>query len=501
MIENTPMLNSLSRRSFLRYAATATCLATIGSQLMAAETTGRKPNVLFIYIDDLNDWVGYLRGHPQAQTPNIDRLAKRGVAFRSSLCPAPMCFPSRTATLTGRYPSATGMYGWNENFRMLPDIYQAPSLPQYFRENGWLTYGADKVFGLFTCPVTPNSNEDVPAAGQPPLSWTEFGPAGDNARLFADKVKFDKQAAGDGSFYPYGPAAEPDEKMGDYRTAAWIIQKLNAAPLDQPVFLVPGFRRPHAPFIVPQKWFDLYPLDQVQLPEIPANDLDDIGAYAKKNMGHPAERAWFEHWRAKGVEEHKRMVQAYLACVSFVDHCVGQLLDALDASPRKDNTYVVLIGDNGFNLGQKGIGGKWNLWHEGDQVPLIVAGPGLPAGKICEHPVDHVCLYPTLAELCGLPIPAHLDGVSLVPLLHQPDREWTRPALCTKDQGNHNLRTKDWSYIRYADGSEELYDRHKDPQEYTNLAGNPENKPVIEQLKKWLPATDAPPLPVKHRNQ
>ena len=287
----------------------------------------------------------------------------------------------------------------------------------------------------------------------------------------------------------WGAFPERDEEQADWKIASAAIAQLQSAPKEKPFLIAAGFRLPHVPCFASQKWFDLYPADTLRLPPVKENDRDDTPAFS-----------WFLHWKLpeprlsllKQQDEWRPLVRAYLASISFVDSQVGRVLDALRESGRESNTVVVLWSDHGWHLGEKGITGKNSLWERSTRVPLIFAGPGVVRGVKCTRPVELLDIYPTLAELCGLPKPAAVEGHSLMPQLKNSNaaREW--PAITTHNQGNHAVRSERWRYIHYADGSEELYDLQNDPNEWTNLAGDKKSASVISEHRRWLPKTDVP---------
>ncbi|MEY3897693.1 MAG: Choline-sulfatase, partial [Verrucomicrobiota bacterium] len=288
------------------------------------------------------------------------------------------------------------------------------------------------------------------------------------------------------------PLDNDDTGKGDYKVASWTIDQIKTAPKDQPFFISAGFFLPHVPLYATQKWFDLYPDDDSVLPKILENDRDDTPRFS-----------WYLHWklpepRLKWIKENhqwRNLVRSYLACTSFVDSQVGRLLTALDEAGVADNTIVVLWGDHGWHLGEKGITGKNTLWDRGTKVPLIFAGPGVKGGQRCLQPAELLDIYPTLIDLTGIPARTDLEGLNLTPQLKDAATRRERPAITSHNQGNHGIRSERWRYIHYADGSEELYDMVKDPNEWTNLAGDAELAAVIAEHKKWLPKTDVPPAP------
>ncbi len=453
---------------------TAVSLLAAGPWVAAED----RPNVLFISIDDLNDWVGCYRGHPQIQTPHIDRLAEQGVRFSNAHCQAPICNPSRVSMLLGKLPSTTGMYFLAPNFRTVPTTDTSQTLFQSMREAGYYATTRGKIFHG---PADPASFDHIEKS----RGW----------RRDQQKLRF--TLPGTHPLWDWGQVEVPDEEQLDYQTAAWAAAELpKLAAREQPFVLAVGFHLPHVPIYASAKWFDLYPLESIQLPETLSNDRDDVPEIAKLLTDNPTapRHAWMsEH------DEWRHAVRAYLAANSYVDYLVGMVLDGLVASGAADQTIIVLWSDHGFHLGEKQRWAKRSLWEETTRVPLIFAGPGIQAGAICDRPVGLLDVYPTLIELCQLAPRADLDGQSLQPLLKDPQLAWSRPALCTFGPGNHSLRSQRWRYTRYADGSEELYDHASDPHEWTNLAFTEElrqtHAPILAELRHWLPRTDAPLLP------
>jgi arylsulfatase A-like enzyme len=439
-----------------------------------------KTNVLFIAIDDLNDWVGPLGGHPQVKTPQLDALAARGTTFTNAHCQAPLCNPSRTSIMTGLRPSTTGVYALAPWFRTSPKLKDHLTLFQWFHDHGYTTMTAGKVFHDAYPPKADRKN------GGPEVDV--WGTAG--AFEPRPKTKFvttpDNIPAMD-----WGPFPDTDDKCFDYDVATWTVEQLKSSPKG-PFFLAVGLRHPHVPCFAPQKWFDLYPEETLILPPVKADDRGDLPRFAS-----------YLHWklpepRLKWLQENKQwipLVRAYLASISFVDAQVGRILAALHDSGLEESTIVVLWSDHGWHLGEKGITGKNTLWERSTHVPLIFAGPGVARGAKCNQPVELLDLYPTLTEVCALRQNPLNEGQSLAPQLKDAKAPRERPAVTTHNPGNHAVRTMKWRYIRYVDGSEELYDEEKDPHEWTNLASDPTLTAVKQQLAKWLPAASAPPLP------
>ena len=426
-----------------------------------------RPNVLFIAVDDLNDWIGVLGGHPQAKTPHMDRLAQRGVLFSNAHCQAPVCNPSRASVMTSLYPSTSGIYFLN------PDIVESPVasrnivMPKRFQHEGYNVFAAGKIFhngkGI-------NETHIPNYAGQ----FGGFGP------MPEQKIStYPGHPLWDWGVYP-----ERDDQMPDYQIASWAAQKL-VENQDQPFWMGVGFYRPHVPQFAPQKWFDMYPLESLQLPKTITGDLDDISPYGIDISRLKHVSPTFE-WVTEN-EEWKPLVQSYLACVSFVDDQVGRVLDALDEGAYGDNTYVVLFSDHGFHLGEKERFAKRSLWEDGARVPMIIMGPGIPKGQVINKPVQLLDIYPTLLELCNLnPDPKH-EGNSLVPLLKNMDAEWPHYARTCFGPGNYAIVSERYRFIQYNDGSEEFYDHKNDPQEWYNVIARPEYAEVIGKHRIQVP--------------
>ncbi len=456
--------------------------ALVVLQVHAAEP--RKPNILFIAIDDQNDWIGHLGGHPMAKTPHIDKLAARGTTFLNAHCNSPLCNPSRTSLMLGLRPTTTGVYGLSPWFRTVPELKDRVTLPQHFANQGYLTAATGKIYHMGT------------GGGRKSKDAAEFqvtAPIG-GVGTTPPKKLIPPTPMGNNPLMDWGvwPLDNDDTGKGDYKVASWTIEQIKNAPKDQPFFISAGFFLPHVPCYATQKWFDLYPDDDSVLPKILENDRKDTPRFS-----------WYLHWelpepRLEWVKENnqwRNLVRSYLACTSFVDSQVGRLLTALDEAGVADNTIVVLWGDHGWHLGEKGITGKNTLWDRGTKVPLIFAGPGVKGNQRCLQPAELLDIYPTLIELTGIPARSDLEGLSLSPQLKDASAKRERPAITSHNQGNHGVRSERWRYIRYADGSEELYDMVEDPNEWTNLAAIPEHAKVIAQHKKWLPKTDVPPAP------
>ncbi len=470
--------------SMLNRLALALVLALLTAGHASAQN---RPNVLFIAVDDLNDWVGCLGGHPQAKTPNIDALAAEGVLFSNAHCAAPLCNPSRTAVLFGKRPTTTGVVGNNDDWRTFASLKGSESIPQFFRRNGYFTAAAGKIFhanhGGWRGALT--RAEGAPYAGRSgfgqPGAWDERFPA-KTIQLPMAPVLIDTHRNGINHHWDWGPIDFKADVTEDGQISRWAVRQLRAGHT-QPFFLAVGIYRPHDPQYAPSEYFDEHPLAGVELPTILPTDLDDIPAIAKRYTRSA------NSYEAM-IRKHNALQSAtrgYLASVTFADAMIGRVLDALRASPHARDTVVVLFSDHGYHIGEKQKYHKSTLWEESTRVPLIVVAPGVTAaGGVSGRPVSLIDLYPTLAELAGLRAPSDLDGESLVPLLRYPDAERTTPAVTTRQGQHHAIRTDRWRYIRYGDGSEELYDHQEDPMEWDNLAGDKRHEATRRLLAERL---------------
>jgi arylsulfatase A-like enzyme len=426
--------------------------------------------VLFIAIDDLRDWVGYLDDR-HAHTPHLDRLAARGMAFTRSYCAAPVCNPSRTAILTGLRPADTGVYNNGDDWRTLvPE--GTVRLPRHFKDSGYYVAGAGKIWhGSYPPPAD---------------DWDQF--AARQGRRPADRGPSDEQETPPAPSQPWGfgnfkigPLDTPDEQLADFKTVEFCLSELEK-PHEKPFFLACGITKPHLPFTVPRSYFDLFPLADVELPPFQPDDLADIPP-----EGVQMARRGRDHARITEAGKWKEAIQAYRASIAFCDAMVGRLLDGLDQSAYRDNTIICLWSDHGWHLGEKEHWRKFALWEESTRSPLIWVVPGLtPAGSTCERTVDFMTIFPTLCDLCGLDTPPQLRGSSIRRLLADPQASWDHPAITTFGQGNHAVRTERWRYIRYAGGGEELYDHSSDPHEWKNVALNPDYSQTKTELSTLL---------------
>ncbi|HEY6170479.1 MAG TPA: sulfatase [Verrucomicrobiae bacterium] len=442
-------------------------IAALSPLLVAVQCTHaadtKKPNVLFIAIDDLRDWVGYLGHNPQTKTPNIDRLAKMGTAFTRSYCAAPVCNPSRAALMSGLRPFTSGVYNNNNDWRTA--ISEDLPLTTTFRKGGYFVCGAGKIY-----------HESYKRRSE----WDDYL---ENEGGGKAEAKLSKNAKGDGvggiKFAPLDCAdsALPDYKITDYGIAQ--LQKKH----DKPFFLAVGLHKPHMPWNVPQKYYDMFPADKIVLPPYLEKDLEDIPPSGVK-MAKPEG----DHKNILDSGRWKEAVQGYLAAIAYTDMNIGRLLDAFDKSAYRDNTIICFWCDHGWHLGEKQHWRKFALWEEATRAPLLWVVPGLTKpGSVCERTVDFMTIYPTLTDLCGIPTPKHVEGTSIRPLLADPKAKWDKPGMTTYQFKNHAVRTEGWRLIRYANGEEEFYNEQTDPNEWTNLAKDPKYAGTKAELAKLLP--------------
>ncbi|MBN2477138.1 MAG: sulfatase [Pirellulales bacterium] len=455
----------------LRTMATVSAAALLPGNAGAWAAEAAKPNVLFIAVDDLNDWTTFLGGYPGVKAPNLDRLARRGTFFTRAYCSAPACNPSRASLLCGIRPSTSGVYFNSNPWRVqMPD---AVTLPQHFMAHGYKVHGAGKIFhGGFKDPQSWQVYFDRPGDPVPRARPTNGIP---------DTTHFD-----------WGPVDVDDDAMGDTRVTDFGVKFL-AEEHEKPFFLAVGLFRPHLPWYVPRKYFDQYPVADVVLPDVKEDDLDDVPPLGVK-MARPDG----DHAKVLRHKQWEKAVQGYLASITYADGQIGRLLRALDDGPHANRTIIVLWADHGWHLGEKLHWRKFTLWEEAGRVPLIFVVPGLTRAETkCERTVSLLDIYPTLADLCRLPVGEHLEGKSLKPLLEDPAAEWDRPVVTTHGRNNHGVRSERWRYIRYRDGSEEFYDHQNDPMEWINLAGDPKAESGKKKLAAWLPKVNAAEGPRK----
>ena len=453
---------------------------TAGSSA-AATSPPRQLNVLFIAVDDLNNHLGCY-GNRIVKSPNVDRLARHGVRFDHAYCQYPLCSPSRVSLLTGLRPDTTRIFDLQTDFRKstLPTVI---TMPQLFRQNGWFAARVGKIFHY----GVPN---DIGTSGlDDPLSWDEvINPRGRDKDEEARVTNLNPENRGLGASLAWYESPGRDDEFTDAKVATETIRLLEEHP-GKPFFIGCGFYRPHVPWIVPKKYFEMYPLERITLPKGPPDDREDI----------PPAALWVSRANyGLSDEDCRRAIRAYYASVSYMDAQLGRVLDALDRLKLWDNTIVILWGDHGWHLGEHGLWQKMSLFEESARVPLIIAAPGAKAkGKASQRVVESLDVYPTVADLCGLTAPANLAGASLRPLLDNPNLRRDRPAYTQVQRSDkkgrfmgRTVRTERWRYTEWDDGRRgtELYDHEKDPHEFVNLAAVPKYATIITEMKRLLGA-------------
>lgn len=451
------------------------CLALISLTVwpcVAHAENSERPNILLIAIDDMNDWVGCLNGHPNAQSPNLDRLANRGTLFTNAHCQAPICNPSRTSIMYGIRPSNSGVYMNAPRPWTVAGMQDRVTLPRHFAAHGYTTYTAGKIYH---------------GSGLPPNDFDHVGPR-PGQRQKIDERLIPPTPEGARGLWDFGGQSYAEEKFQDHVTATWTIEQISKHSADDPFLMAIGFYRPHVPFYAPTRVLNQIPLNEITLPEVKLNDRDDLPPIVDELTIAPA--APPHHWF---VDENqwKPAVQAYLACIRWTDEQVGRLLEAIDKSPHAKNTIIVLYSDHGFFLGEKQRWAKQSLWERATHVPFIIDAPNMPNGQRCDQPVELLSIYPTLIDLTGVSKRDDLDGTVLTPLLKDARAEWNHVALTTHGKDNHSVRTKTHRYIRYRDGSEELYDLTSDPHEWINLAGQSKYDALKRELARHFPKHNA----------
>lgn len=444
-------------------------------------------NVLFVAVDDLNDWIGAYGGNPQTITPNLDVLASKGVTFTNAQCAVPLCNPSRTAIMTGIRASTSGVYRNSHLFREAEVLKNIQTIPQYFSSYGYKTMSMGKIFhhpeGVFADSISWDKMKHLTG-----VRMNKHSLKSDSMNANGMPVKNSFQRGLDWGVIDKLSTPE----TSDYQTAKWAANELRKNH-EKPFFLACGIFRPHLPWFLPQKYFDKFPLESIQLPDIDENDLDDIPRIGQHMSGGLDPEN--DYLRIKKYKKQKEAVQAYLAAVNYADECVGVLMDVLAKSEYADNTIVVFWGDHGWHLGEKLHYRKFVLWEESCRVPLMMVVPGLTEkGVKCSRPVNLIDLYPTLIELCNLPRKDDLQGMSIVPLLKDISVKWDRPSLSTMGPNRHSLRSEQYRFIQYEDGSEELYDHCIDPTEINNLANKKEYEKVLKEFRTWLPVDNVPEI-------
>ncbi len=508
----------LSRREILSYGLAAGTSALVsraykgGIPGVTQSGPRRRPNILFIAVDDLRPQLGCY-GTPLMKTPHIDALAARGTLFRRAYCQQSICNPSRASLLTGLRPDTTGIYDLQTHFRV--NIPDAVTLPQYFKENGYRTRGLSKIF---------HGGLDDPRSWSDP-HWAPKAATYVDQKILAELEEDTQAALARGQQVErtpprtdpktglvlklgsrvavHGPVWEsadcPDNHLTDGKTADKAVELLNAySSRAEPFFLCVGFIRPHLPFVAPKKYFDLYPPESIRRAE---NPFAPDGAPACAFPSPEEPRVYKDMPKEGSIPEAKQLevIRAYCACVSYVDAMVGRVIGELDRLGLRDDTIICLWGDHGWHLGENDIWGKMTNFERGTHSPLIIAAPGQDKpGAATDGLSEFVDIYPTLCELAGLPVPRNLEGASLVPLMRNPGRSWKKAAFSQEHSRRRGIygrtmrtdryRYTEWFSPDHALVARELYDHGKDPAENINLAGKPGQEALVDRLSRELHA-------------
>ena len=506
--------------------------------LFGKENNQEKPNVVFIICDDLNDAIHGLGGHPQAKTPNLDKLMEKGVQFTNAQTNCPLCGPSRASLWSGLYPHTTGYYGYSQqvnHWRENPVLKNTVTLFEHLSGNGYNVYATGKIHHNGHEDYSIFENSDGSTGFKVKDSFGPYPWDGDTAKIH-EKIRgvshpdmhpaFAETRWGN-SFGPirnlsedfeggtwlythngeeFKIKSETDRDLTpDERSAEYAIEVLNERH-DKPFFLAVGFNRPHTPLYAPQKYFDMFPLDSLRLAPYLENDLEDCAnsLWKKKDVSGTGFFRYKQYNDAGGKELLLKVTQAYLACVASVDDQIGKVVEAIENSEYGDNTLIIVTSDHGYHMGEKEYLFKYSLWEESARIPLVIAGLNTAKGKECKQPVSLIDMYPTIVDYCNMPDNPNkdgngkkLDGFSLKPLLENPESgEWkgndfaiTAVASIEKleinepgkiDQQHYSIRTERYRYILCRNGDEELYDHYYDPYEWYNL----DNDALYEKVKK-----------------
>lgn len=447
--------------------AGALCLALPSCRLLSLSQPRKRPNVLFIIADDMNDY-GFYNTYPGIKMPYLNTFCKSALVFNKAYCASPACIPSRAAVFSGLYPHSTGAYlNGSDPWRKAP-FTELESMPECFKRNGYTTFGRGKLF------------HSEPPAERMKSMWDNevwgggFGPFPSEK----NQVK--------GRFW--GIEAFEDDQFPDVKNAEAAIEFLQQDH-EKPFFMVYGLWRPHTPFTAPKRFYDMYDIEEIKVP-VPAwskDDLEDVPP-----LGRKLAEVWGERYEICGEnnpEMWRKFVHAYCACTTFADWNAGRVIETLDNSKYADNTIVVFLSDNGYHCGEKNHWEKTTLWEQAAITPMAIRVPDMVnAGKRCPRPVNSLDLFPTLVDYCGLKGPQHkLEGQSLRPLIKNPQAKWDRPAITTYGEGYFSVRDDRYRYIRYPDGTEELYDHQNDLHEFENIASNPDYSKVKKHLARWIP--------------
>ena len=456
-----PLSALIKRLPLLAFA----CLTV---SILNGQNASKRPNVLFISIDDLNDIPAFMGSYSGAHTPNMDRLASQGVAFLNAHVQYPVCGPSRASVMTGMLPTTLGYttHPADNIVQKRAEKLGSDTIPNYFKQNGYKIFAAGKLFHKHLPKGTFHASN---GRG----NWGEY-PEGKRSYTTP------------GTLTDWGVTHEEESEMSDTLAAQWAIDKLQEAH-EEPFMLMLGFIRPHVPWLAPQKYFDLYPKpNEIGLMPYQAADLDDVPPISKiLNINPIMPRT---DWLIES-DSWTPMMHGYLASTSYVDYQLGRVLEALEKSPYAENTIIVLWSDHGYHLGEKGVTQKHSLWQRSSRVPFIITGPNIEPA-VSKRAVGLIDLFPTLSELCGIEPIEVWEGRSLVPLLKDPGMQWDYPTITSWLGSNFAVQTESYRYIRYHNGAEELYDHREDPNEWTNLSERDAYTELKAELAKAIPTTD-----------
>lgn len=489
-----------SSRLFLFSSLLAASCPGLFASPGAASVPPKAPyNVLLIAVDDLNDWVGVFGGTPQERsaTPMMDKFASGGaVVFQQANCAGPICGPSRSSFLSGFMPNRSGIYTNSQNMLDSALVQTHLTLPEYFSKNGYHTLSIGKIFhkhsgdqGQWAYDQWEDTKGGEGGRSDPARQNSRNRNIVDGKKDAVPAMPSggDEGGEGEGSEFAWGPSRGPKEATKDWGAAAWAAARL-AQPPAKPFFLALGISKPHLPWVVPQEYFDRHPLESIKLPEFHMDDLGDV-IDSKGNVKFTSSSDF--KWVNQDAELFRSAVRGYLAATSFADDCVAHVLDALASSPARDNTIVIIMGDHGWHLGEKLRFRKSTLWAESTRLPLLIKVPGMTSRQDCPRLVNLMDLYPTLIDLCGLPLKAGIDGRSIAPLLRDPKAAWHYPSITVNGKGGASVRDERWYYIRYEDATEEFYDMERDPMQLVNLArsNDPEIRAPMARLAASFPAS------------
>lgn len=451
--------------------------------LLSSLTVHAAPNVLFIISDDLSAEALSCYGNKQCQTPNIDRLAKRGIQFNRAYCQYPVCGPSRASLMSGMYPQAIGVVGNGSSSKFTQNLGSRPSMSQHFKNNGYYTARVSKIYHM-RVPGDITAGVDGPDHA---ASWTErfnckapeWMSKGEHEHLTNEKLNKDPNkhyGLGFGAAFYVVKGSTDGAEQADVLAADKAVELLGKHK-DKPFFLAVGLVRPHVPLVAPADFYEPYPPKKMELPLKIKGDWDDI---PKAGISKSSKSSGLDGQ----IDKQQRVLSAYYASVAFMDAQVGRILDALEKNGLAKNTIVVFTADHGYHLGEHDFWQKLSLHEESTRIPMLFAGPGIKPAKT-DSLAEQIDFYPTFAELAGFDIPKHIQGKSLAGVIKNPSQAVHDEVYCFKGN-SHLLRTDRWALLSYRDGSSELYDMQADPKQYSNLAEKPEHEKDLEAMKTRL---------------